>query len=169
MNRRKFLSSAGAVALGASAVVISGGLFSLDSFAAQTIGADANITLLKCARDIYPHDTLEDKYYTQVMSPMASAAEKDSALMTLLSDGVKSLDDTSMALFNVKYTKIKTEADRTVVLKKLEATPFFQKLKGALMMGIYNNEELWPRFGFGGSAWEKGGYINRGYDKIDWI
>lgn len=169
MDRRKFLSNAGAVALGTSAVVISGGLFSLDSVAAEKIGANANVTLLKLARDIYPHDTLEDKYYTQVMSPMALEAENNNDLMKLLSEGVNNLDKTSIALFNKNYTKIKNESDRVIVLKKLESSAFFQKIKGALMMGIYNNEELWPRFGFGGSAWEKGGYINRGYDKNDWI
>jgi hypothetical protein len=169
MDRRKFLSNAGAVALGTSAVVISGGLFSLDSVAAEKIGANANVTLLKLARDIYPHDTLEDKYYTQVMSPMALEAENNNDLMKLLSEGVNDLDKTSIALFNKNYTKIKNESDRVIVLKELESSAFFQKIKGALMMGIYNNEELWPRFGFGGSAWEKGGYINRGYDKNDWI
>lgn len=169
MDRRKFLSNAGAVALGTSAVVISGGLFSLDSVAAEKIGANANVTLLKLARDIYPHDTLEDKYYTQVMSPMALEAENNNDLMKLLSEGVNDLDKTSIVLFNKNYTKIKNESDRVIVLKKLESSAFFQKIKGALMMGIYNNEELWPRFGFGGSAWEKGGYINRGYDKNDWI
>lgn len=169
MNRRKFLTRTGVVALGTSAAAISGGLFSLNSLAAEKIGAKANITLLKLARDIYPHDTLQDKYYSQVMTPMATSAETDKALLTLLSDGVKTLDNTSLKLFGLKYVKIKEESDRVIVLKEIEASPFFQKIKGALMMGIYNNPELWPRFGFGGSAWQKGGYINRGYDEIDWV
>ncbi|MAY42794.1 MULTISPECIES: gluconate 2-dehydrogenase subunit 3 family protein [unclassified Neptuniibacter] len=169
VNRREFLSKTGKIALGASAVVIGGGLFSPESFAAKKIGIHGNATLLKMARDIYPHDTLENKYYVKVMSPMSEAAEKDSDLFKLLAEGVESLDTISVEKFDLKYVDIKSESDRVVVLKSLEASPFFQKIKGALMMGIYNNPELWPRFGFGGSAWEKGGYINRGYDKNDWI
>mgnify|MGYP000244667140 CR=1 FL=1 len=168
-DRRNFLAKSGKLALGASAVVVGGGLFSPNSFAAQKIGNDANTTLLKLARDIYPHDTLEDKYYVQVMSPMADAAEKDAELFKLLAEGVTLLDKTSVEKYGVAFTQIKSEQERVVVLKMLEPTPFFQKIKGALMMGIYNNPEIWPLFGFGGSAWEKGGYINRGYDAIDWL
>ncbi|MDO6592229.1 gluconate 2-dehydrogenase subunit 3 family protein [Neptuniibacter sp. 1_MG-2023] len=168
-DRREFLSKSGKLALGASAVIVGGGLFSPNSFAAKKIGADANETLLKLARDIYPHDTLEDKYYVQVMSPMAESAEKDPELFKLLADGVKLLDNTSVEKYAVSFTQIETEQERVAVLKILEPTPFFQKIKGALMMGIYNNPEIWPLFGFGGSAWEKGGYINRGYDAVDWL
>lgn len=168
-SRRGFLSNAGKLALGTSAVMISGGLFPSNSFAAEKIGKDANVTLLKMARDVYPHDTLEDKYYVKVMSPMAKAAEKDSDLFTLLADGVKSLNKISVEKFSVQFIDIKTEKQRHTVLKALESTPFFQKIKGDLMMGIYNNPDLWPRFGFGGSAWEKGGYINRGYNDINWL
>ncbi|MFT6471858.1 MAG: hypothetical protein ACJAZ4_002327 [Neptuniibacter pectenicola] len=168
-DRREFLAKSGKLALGASAIVVGGGLFSPNSFAAKKIGADANATLLKLARDIYPHDTLEDKYYVQVMSPMADAAEKDAELFKLLAEGVTLLDKTSVDKYGVPYSQIKTEQERVIVLKMLEPTPFFQKIKGALMMGIYNNPEIWPRFGYGGSAWEKGGYINRGYDAVDWL
>lgn len=169
MNRRRFLSTTGVMAVGASAVVLGGGLFSSDSFAAQQIGKDANATLMKLARDIYPHDTLEDKYYSQVMSPMAKSAETDADLLKQLSEGVAQLDTLSVEKFGKKYTQIAKESDRVVVLKAMEPTAFFQNIKGALMMGIYNNPELWPRFGYGGSAWEKGGYINRGYNDIDWL
>ncbi|WP_299199430.1 gluconate 2-dehydrogenase subunit 3 family protein [uncultured Amphritea sp.] len=169
MNRRRFLSKTGTYAVAASAVVISGGLFAPDSYAAKKIGDKANITLLKMARDIYPHDTLEDKYYTQVLTPMITAAATDDTKLSELSGGAKSLDQIASQQFGVSYIDIKSEQERVVVLKQIESSPFFQNIKGALMMGIYNNPDLWPRFGFGGSAWEKGGYINRGYNDIDWI
>ncbi|MFW1677057.1 Twin-arginine translocation pathway signal [Pontibacter sp. JAM-7] len=169
MNRRRFLSTTGVMAVGASAALLGGGLFAPDSFAAQQIGKDANATLLKMARDIYPHDTLENKYYSQVMDPMAKGAESDPELLKLLSEGVAQLDKVAMDKFGKKYAAIAKETDRVAVLKTIESSPFFQKIKGALMMGIYNNPELWPRFGYGGSAWEKGGYINRGYNDIDWL
>lgn len=169
MNRRRFLSKTGTYAVAASAVVIGGGLFSPDSYAAKKIGDKANITLLKMARDTYPHDTLEDKYYTQVLAPMIDAAATDDKKLSELSEGVKSLNTIASQKFGMNYIDIKSEKDRASVLKHIESDPFFQNIKGALMMGIYNNPDLWPRFGYGGSAWEKGGYINRGYNDIDWI
>lgn len=169
MNRRRFLSKTGTYAVAASAVVIGGGLFASNSYAAKKIGDKANTTLFKMARDIYPHDTLEDKYYTQVLAPLIEAAATDDKKLSELADGAKSLDQIASQQFGVNYIDIKSEKDRVTVLKKIESSPFFQNIKGALMMGIYNNPDLWPRFGYGGSAWEKGGYINRGYNDIDWI
>ena len=37
------------------------------------------------------------------------------------------------------------------------------------MFGLYDNKTLFPLFGYEGSSWEKGGYVNRGFDDIDWL
>ena len=169
LTRRSFLRNTGAVAFSAAALSSGLGLFSSDSYAATRIGKKGNATLMRMARDIYPHDTLEDKYYQQVMKPLSDESSSDSLTLKLLEDGLQKLDKLSVDQYGMTYLAVKKESDRAVILKSLESTPFFQKIKGDLMMGIYNNEELWPRFGYGGSAWEKGGYINRGYNDIDWL
>jgi hypothetical protein len=51
----------------------------------------------------------------------------------------------------------------------MEAEPFFQKVRGGLVTGIYNNPEVWPLFGYEGESFSKGGYINRGFDDIEWL
>ena len=38
-----------------------------------------------------------------------------------------------------------------------------------LVTGFYDNKAVWPLFGYEGSSWEKGGYLNRGFDDIDWL
>ena len=48
-------------------------------------------------------------------------------------------------------------------------TPFFQKVRGSLVTGIYNNPEVWAILGYEGESASKGGYINRGFDDIDWL
>ena len=35
--------------------------------------------------------------------------------------------------------------------------------------GIYGNPEVWPLFGYEGPSADKGGYIDRGFDDIDWL
>ena len=56
------------------------------------------------------------------------------------------------------------------LLRAIEETPFFQSVRGALLFGIYNNKELWHSFfGYEGSSWEKGGYVNRGFNDLDWL
>ncbi len=47
--------------------------------------------------------------------------------------------------------------------------PFFQKVRSSLITGLYNNKELWPFFGYEGESASKGGYINRGFNDLDWV
>ncbi len=42
-------------------------------------------------------------------------------------------------------------------------------MKGDLVTGLYDNKAVWPLFGYEGSSWEKGGYLNRGFNDIDWL
>ncbi|MBS97315.1 MAG: Twin-arginine translocation pathway signal [Oceanospirillaceae bacterium] len=167
LSRRRFLGRSGIAVAGLG--ILSTGLLTPTAWAASAVGEHGSATLLRMARDIYPHDTLEDKYYAAVLTPLAHKANADTALKKLLAEGVKELDQRSQQLFARNFLELENEPDRVFVLRAMEDSSFFQRIKGDLMMGIYNNPELWPRFGYGGSAWEKGGYINRGYDKIDWL
>ncbi len=46
---------------------------------------------------------------------------------------------------------------------------FSRRLRGDLIVSLYNNKEVWPKFGYEGSSAEHGGYINRGFADIDWL
>jgi hypothetical protein len=35
--------------------------------------------------------------------------------------------------------------------------------------GLMNQKSVWPRLGYEGSSFEKGGYRHRGFDDIDWL
>jgi hypothetical protein len=60
-------------------------------------------------------------------------------------------------------------ADQQIAaMKKLEETPFFAAMLGKTQFYFYNNKAVWPKFGFEGSSWEKGGYINRGFNDVTW-
>ena len=47
--------------------------------------------------------------------------------------------------------------------------PLFKKLRGDLLVTLYNNKEVWPKFGYEGSSAYKGGYISRGFNDLDWL
>ncbi|MGF1863977.1 gluconate 2-dehydrogenase subunit 3 family protein [Enterovibrio norvegicus] len=171
LSRRKFITN-GSVAIASASVLAMGvgGVFvSPPAWASSVIGNHASKTLMIMSRDIYPHDDLDDKYYTRLLLPLGESANTDDSLKTLLIEGVAELDKRSQKAFKSNYIDIDNEEDRVVVLREYENSAFFQKIKGILMMGLYNSPDLWPWFGYGGSAWEHGGYINRGYDDIDWI
>jgi hypothetical protein len=169
VSRRDMLRSSAAVAAAASvapAVVVSGKAFAA---APVALSADTFDTLVKMARDIYPHDKIADTYYAVVIDGFDKSAKDDAALKTLLEEGVSDLNAKAAGLKHASYLDVPSEVERVALLKEIETTPFFQKIRGSLITGIYNNKELWPHFGYEGASADKGGYINRGFDDIDWL
>ena len=57
----------------------------------------------------------------------------------------------------------------TYGLRMLEKSKFFDALKVPLMWALYNKRELWDQIGYPGPSIPFGGYINRGFDDIDWL
>src|ERR1700724_4251743 len=169
-SRRIFLQGA-ATAIPVAAVASSTGIGIEDAWADDaTALAPATLkTLVKVARDIYPHDFLADSYYTTAIKPWDGKAAKDPALKIVLEDGVRRLDQDAQDRHKVAYAQVPWEADRVVLLQRIEQTDFFGKIRGDLIVSLYNQKEVWPKFGYEGSSAEHGGYIKRGFADIDWL
>jgi hypothetical protein len=149
-DRRVFLKGA-ATAVPTVAIATSAGLSVSDAWAddATTLKPATLKTLVKVARDIYPHDFLGDSYYIAAIRPWDGKAANDR--------------------HKVPYAQVPWETERVVLLQQIEQTPFFQKVRGDLIVSLYNQKELWPKFGYEGSSAEHGGYIKRGFADIDWL
>jgi hypothetical protein len=168
-SRRIFLQGA-ASAVPVVAVAASAGIGIEDAWAADatTLTPPTLKTLVKVARDIYPHDFLVDSYYITAIKPWDTKA-KDPATKALLEDGVRRLDQDAKDRHKVAYVQVPWEADRIVLLQGIEQTDFFKQIRSDLVVSLYNQEELWPKFGYEGSSAEHGGYIKRGFNDIDWL
>jgi hypothetical protein len=163
-SRRQFIKGAGtgvagAVALGTGA----GSLLASQQVKAKPAATHISATMLRMARDIYPHDKIEDKYYQQIVDNVIKD-NKD-----LVADGVADLDKQSKSRLGSRFVDAKYEPDRIRILRSMETGAFFTALRTGLLFGIYNNKELFPLFGYQGSSWEKGGYENRGLNDLDWL
>src|SRR6266849_2813720 len=169
-NRRVFLQGA-VTTVPSVAVATRTGLGIAEAWAddATTLSPTTLKTLVKVARDIYPHDFLADSYYITAIKPWDGKAAKDPAVKALLEDGVRRLDQDARDRHNVAYLQVPWEADRVVLLQGVEQTEFFKNLRSDLVVSLYNQEELWPKFGYEGSSAEHGGYIKRGFNDIDWL
>ena len=167
-SRRIFLQGA---ASAVPVVAASAGIGIEDAWAGDTTTlTPATLrTLVKVARDIYPHDMLVDSYYITAIKPWDAKAAKDPTIRTLLEDGVRRLDQDAQDKHKVAYVQVPWEADRVVLLQGIEQTDFFKKVRSDLVVSLYNQEEVWPKFGYEGSSAEHGGYIKRGFNDIDWL
>jgi len=170
LDRRVFLQGA-ATAVPVVAVATSTGLSIEDAWAddATTLTPATLKTLVKVARDIYPHDFLVDNYYIIAVKPWDAKAAKDPAVKDMLNGGVSRLDQDARDRHNVPYVDVPWEAERVVLLQGIEQTDFFKKIRGDLIVSLYNQKETWPKFGYEGSSAEHGGYIKRGFADIDWL
>jgi hypothetical protein len=170
-SRRGFLRGGG-LALGAAAVAPAAlAMPAADGLvgAFHTLGPATGKTLLRMARDVFPHDRLADRYYAEAIAPYERAATKDAALKSLIQDGVAQLDRAAQARHGRPYAEVAAESDRVALLTAIESGPFFQKIRGDMVTSLYDNKAVWPLLGYEGSSWERGGYLNRGFNDIDWL
>ena len=91
-----------------------------------------------------------------------AAKSADSA--KLLREGVAALDKAAGGSF----VKAKPAA-KAAAVKSLEGQPFFGAVRGKCITSLYDNDMAYKVFGYPGSAWEKGGYITRGFQDLKWL
>jgi hypothetical protein len=172
LTRRRFLQTTGVTAVGVGALAT--GQVLIDPRGAwamtlTTLSPETAKTLVQAARDLYPHDRLAESFYAKAIEPYDAAAAKDPALKDLLTNGAAELDKQAAAKGAKSYADLPNEADRVAILKAVSGTPFFAKLKGDMISGLYNQPEVWAKLGYEGPSAPKGGYIHRGFNDIDWL
>ena len=121
-------------------------------------------TLMQMARDIYPHDRIADEFYAVAVKGYDTAE-----MATEVAEGVAALNAAAVAAGHASYVAVGWEDDRVALLRGIEATPFFQKVRGGLVTGLYNQKAVWPLFGYEGESFSQGGYIDRGFNDIAWL
>ena len=171
VSRRVFLRNS-ATAVPAAAAVAAGMTIDADAVWAQsakTLKPGTMATLARLARDIYPHDRLADVYYIKAVAGYDGMAGKDAKLAKMIEDGVAGLDTAARAKFGSSYIAVPWEHDRVALLSAVADGPLAKKLRGDMLVTLYNNPDVWPKFGYEGASADKGGYISRGFDDINWL
>lgn len=167
MTRRQLLSQS--AFLGTSFAIGSGfvaGRVEAANWALEVeyLKAETMATLIQMARDIYPHDQVSDEYYAVAVKGYDTAEAVEA-----VEAGVAALDDAAKAIGYARYIDIGWERDRADLLRGIEDSAFFQQIRGGLVTGLYNQKAVWPIFGYEGESFSKGGYMDRGFDDINWL
>lgn len=168
MSRRRFLQSGSLTLAGA---MVAG---SLGAIMPKTAAAVANLTttlddhtaatLVHMCRHVYPHKAIGDSYYAKIIEGFDDKAKADSKFAAFVQEGVASLD----TIYGVKWLEL-SDGNKLDALKTIQTTPFFQAIRGSIVTGLYDQPLLWRQFGYEGSSWKSGGYIERGFDDIGWL
>ena len=171
-DRREFMKKSGVAVAGAGVMSTTALLATPTETWAQALAALDAVevkTLLRLTRDVYPHDGLSDGIYLKVVEMLDAAAAKDPATDKLLAEGVKELNAAARNRFKKDYAALARESDRVAILQSMESTAFFQKIRGDMITGIYNNPDVWKVLGYEGPSAHLGGYLKRGFDDIAWL
>lgn len=166
ITRRALLARA-TTATGTTFVVGAGFLAASDAAWAtelSSLKAESFATLVQMARDIYPHDKVGDEYYVAAVKGYDTAEAAPG-----IEAGIAALDAAAQGKGYPSYLTTGWERDRVDILRSMENSAFFQQIRGGLVTGLYNQKAVWPIFGYEGASFEQGGYIERGFDDINWI
>jgi len=121
-------------------------------------------TLMAMGRTLYPHKKLPDAVYALLAKDLDAKAAESPETASLLRTGVVDLDKAVGGSFAKA-----TPAKRLAAVKGMEGTPFFDAVRGQCVTSLYNNDMAFAALGYEGSAWEKGGYITRGFQDLKWL
>ena len=116
--------------------------------------------LVKMIREVYPHDRFPDGPYERTADDVINKGNTDDKKV-MFSKGIEDLK-------KAKYVNLNFEK-ATKHLKKIEKTDFFQHVRGTSTVTLYNDKEVWKLLGYEGYSFDKGGYINRGFNDLDWL
>jgi hypothetical protein len=166
MSRRLFLKSTGIAAVG---VVTIGSSIVMAPNAAWAVSlskldARSGKTLIRLARDLYPHSTIDDGPYAKVVEGLDQEAAKDGKVADMLSSGAQALDKAAGG----DYADA-ADDKRMAALNGMAGDPVVQKVRGAMINGFYNDPTVWKAFGYEGSSAEFGGYLHRGFNDVNWL
>ncbi len=133
-------------------------------FAAE-IADDEKEALLQMVNGLYPLDGLSDAVYERVARAIADDIASSPEKTELVEQGLAELETSAS---DGNWGQLDQE-QRETILETLQSGEFFGYVKNQVIHLLYSDPEVWKLIGYGGSSIEHGGYINRGFDDIDWL
>jgi hypothetical protein len=166
-SRRAFLGLSGKLFLGSAALTLgplSLAADSIDALKFQTLDPAAVRVLTQACRLLFPHDELAQSVYLDAVKDLDTRISTDKEKAALVGQAVD-------------FLRQQTDGDwenagverQLAVLRAGQPEPWFFFLREATIESLYRNPVVWKLVGYEGSSIEYGGYLERGFDDIDWL
>jgi hypothetical protein len=134
----------------------------VDTSETATLGGGAIATITVVARAMYPHEALPDDVYARVGARLTETAHADPVAARTIEEGVAALNG------GQPFGDLSTD-EQLAVLQSIEGSEFFELVRSVAVVEVYSDERTWQLLGYEGPSFEKGGYIDRGFDDLDWL
>jgi hypothetical protein len=119
-------------------------------------------TITAAARTMYPHDALPDDVYARVADKLAEAARDDAGTARTIEEGVSALNG------GRPFAELPA-SEKLEAVKGIEGSDFFELVRSTAIVEVYSDQRTWQAFGYEGPSFDQGGYIERGFDDLDWL
>ena len=120
--------------------------------------------LVRILRVAFPHDSFPDGPYERTATTMLEQAGESLWYSLVLKKGLVTLQDVDGTSFNDLDV-----LDATRVLHRVQTTEFFGFIRRTAVLTLYDHEDVWELLGYEGPSFDQGGYLQRGFDDLDWL
>lgn len=150
--------------LGAVTTTVLTNIWDINSAKAKIVAGSAagdKDLVKKMVRTLYPHDRFPDGPYERTADDVINKANANPGMAIMFEEGLAELK-------SKKFEKMSFRK-ATKYMKKIEGSAFFNHVRGTSVVTLYNDKEVWGLLGYEGYSSDKGGYINRGFNDLDWL
>jgi len=111
--------------------------------------------LARMVRAMFPHERFPAGPYERTADAILQDAKEDIRLRAQLDQGLRDLEALG--------------GPTPDVLRRISSTEFFEAVRAKTVLVLYNDPEVWALLGWESASYAKGGYIDRGFDDLDWL
>ena len=129
------------------------------STAGTGLTAEQAATLVRLLRVAYPHPSFPDAPYQRTAKSV-----QDADTDHLLAAGLAELDKIAGGNFAAL-----SDAEATAAVERIADSAFFKLIHSTTVVALYDDKEVWEILGYEGASYDKGGYLHRGFDDLDWL
>lgn len=111
----------------------------------------------RIARLSFPHD-VSDEVYSRAASDAVDELENNPLQYARIGSAIGAIGAAEL-----------NEDDLSGRLLAAGDEPWFRDLRQLLLPGVYGDPEIWKLLGYEGPSYDLGGYIDRGFNDLDWL
>jgi hypothetical protein len=162
-TRRRFIVAAitfSGLASGVSVLQLSNAWAQSDG----DLDSDTLDAMIRMARTLYPHDSIADEVYAEVLDGVLADTAAAASFAETLKAAEAALDGRQEAGF------MELDQDAQIAaLRAVEGEGFFAAIQASVRFGLYGHPAVWQLIGYEGPSYQDGGYLHRGAGEIDWL
>jgi hypothetical protein len=118
-------------------------------------------TLTAMIRRMFPHDGWPDGPFQRAAEAIRKTATADARNEAQLTAGLAELEARGFAAM---------DADAALAhLKAISGSSFFGFVRANVVTTLYDDREVWKLLGYEVDSFAQGGWIDRGFDDLDWL